>query len=190
MTKKPLKQLTQKAWNDPVVSGLVVIAIAGPVGSYFLGWWSVFAEWLASTAAFLIAATPVPNWLLLILGLTTSALLGFLALAAWTRLRPSRKTHTYTEDTFLNMRWRWQYYGNTIMSITPYCPHCDLQIQPRRTPKLDMMSMRGIGNTHQTQYFCDGCGAQIHTTDTRHDGTIDFVERQIRRNLRARQPSP
>jgi hypothetical protein len=46
--------------------------------------------------------------------------------------------YSYTSDTFLNIFWRWRWFGgltkphpDNILDLSPYCPKCGLRIEPK-----------------------------------------------------------
>jgi hypothetical protein len=48
--------------------------------------------------------------------------------------KPSEESwRSYKTDTFLGLRWRWDYLGNSteVYKLKAYCPVCDLQLDPK-----------------------------------------------------------
>ena len=121
--KRPPKWLF--AFILAVLAGLAVEWLT-PL-SLFGSAWSFVAVVLSSTWGWAIEKSHVANWFLY--GLIIAVIVLFLALVrilANVVRKPAY--HSYTEDNFLGVHWKWKFYDDTISDPIPYCPNCQMQL--------------------------------------------------------------
>jgi hypothetical protein len=156
--------------------------------AYFLDWWWPAMSRSAPGAYDLLAErTSVPNWLL---GLLVGMALLFTGGVINGLLSRRPRWSAYTEDTFFGLVWRWRYsivVGDGVpVDLTPFCPHCDFQLQP--DPAADAGPGDGI------TYRCDSCGRALESFDgsafALQRKIERLIERRIRHQGRARPASP
>lgn len=143
-----------------VVGGLIVEVIKGfPL----LRWTVAIVE---GTARWLGTPVPVPRWSVVLFWMLLAALvwLGVNRLRreagpAWLR---------YREDDFLEFRWRWGYFGQSIAegTITPYCPHCMCQ--------MIFTAASAYTSVPHTQILCQECG---------YNRTFDGIAMELRQRV-------
>ncbi len=136
-----LWEQVKKRWSDPVWSKIIATTIVAIVSALFYGlvWLyqdTKFVVWLKNWA---ITQTPVANWILVLLALLSLCLAIGVVLATrrfWSQKKHSKKKkptsyRNYTSDTISGICWRWEYAPpGDVWSLIPYCPNCDLQIEP------------------------------------------------------------
>jgi hypothetical protein len=141
-------------------------------------------DWIASAAMWLwvlVTTTyKLPAWLtwLLITGCVTFLVRTVIAY----RKSKAITFQRYNEDTFLDLRWKWQYGQDGKMtgikngSITPYCPKCGVRMN---TASLEY----GRGNVAIITVSCLACDHAVKvttgpTSDVR-ERIAGLVEREI-----------
>jgi hypothetical protein len=163
-------------WSN-VIAGLIVAGILA-VAASTLNWWPTILRAVTAAYYFLGARTPVVNWLLGLLILIALMFVGVIvaiAIAPASR-PPTPSVQDYTKDTFENLVWRWRYnvHGG-IYDLTSFCPHCDFQVYPKRSPYL-------AGS--QSVYNCASCGRWLgvfnEPVDDLHDRVARLIEQKIR----------
>jgi hypothetical protein len=163
--------LLKRLWADPVWSKVISsLILAIPAGA-LIRWWSHCVTTVVAGWEFLIETTLVANWLLITLALGT---LGFIIIViiAFTENRstPSLSWTAYVLDTFDDIRWRWRYgVDGAIHDVCPFCPRCDMQINPHMLPYL---------NEYRTIFRCDSCGFERQI-----DGGLHEIEHLIKRYI-------
>lgn len=177
--------MIKSLWKDPVWSAVIaagLIAALGVIGTYFLGFWpfirdAVFVGW-----KYLWASSLWPNWaigLLIVTSFPTILLiiLGLLELSKGGRNEPSEPSwFNYTQDTFFNLRWRWNYADGRIGGLTSYCPRCDFQVFPFDASRWAAVPRIG--------FHCDSCQSDLGEFQE-SPGTLESkVERFIQQKIR------
>jgi hypothetical protein len=172
----------KKIWKDSVVSnvlgGVITAAILG-VATYLAGLWPTIAAVASKTVSFVVASTPIPNWLLVPICL----LAAFGTYALLVKLYPHRTEpdwHDYQKDTFFDIVWHWRYstYDNSIMDLTPFCPCCGTQL-------LQVHKSSMPYHPYQTIYHCRRCdvpteiGKNVNDVLTDVSLEIDRKRRQM-----------
>ena len=180
--------LFRQIWADPVWSKVIAGVILGaPAVLAAYNWWTEFVAAVARTARFLLATTPVWNWLIVIFCLCAVVVVGIFALVVYAWIRPdvAPSWRTYRADEFLGMKWRWRYDDNNqIRDLLPFCPHCDFQIVPHDASD-SPVSIR-------TEFRCDDCETHVCTLNSSLPVIEDRVARQIQKKMRSgewRNPS-
>ena len=171
-------------WKDPVWSTVIaagVIAAAGALGTYLLGFWPTIASFGRHIWHLVTASTEVPNWLLVLLGLAIIPTLLLLAVAVWTSFAKSDSGQAtwgrYTSDTFFNLRWRWRYTAGRIDALNTFCPHCDYQVFP-----YDASGFTGID---RIGFKCDSCSRSLGEFDESIRSLTSKVERFVQQKIRS-----
>jgi hypothetical protein len=179
-TGKVMGAFFRRAWNDPVGSKVIavaIVALAGLVATWTF--WHHLLVWGLALVAFLFATTAMPNWLVGIL-LGPALVLIVLAAAVFVRASPNESpdpTRDYCEDHFLGAVWRWRYLnGHEIYSPTPFCPRCDAQIIPHQTSGYAIVDSIGLA--------CDICSGFKIEFEESWDGLQDKVIRMIQLKIR------
>jgi hypothetical protein len=170
----------RRIWADPVWSKVIsaVILAAFPAAAAY-NWWAEVVAAIAIAARFLLAATPVPNWLLGIVGLCVIVVVSIIifGLYAWLHPRVVPSWRSYREDVFLGLKWRWRYDDDgRIYRLLPFCPSCDFQIVPH-----DASDAGGL----RIRFLCDGCARPEITVNGALAEILDRVARHIERKIRA-----
>jgi predicted RNA-binding Zn-ribbon protein involved in translation (DUF1610 family) len=164
-----------KITEHPVVSTLVTTAILALVSNW-AGWWPAIGSAFQSTICWLSKSSQIPNWAIVLSGLfivTTLAAFGFFALAIYR----TPALNEGMESVFgLNWRWRINPYGGQ-MSVTAFCPSCDLQLIPTIIP--------GSYREDSARYSCPNCPS-IDTIRKAPDMTERDVVLEIDRRRRQR----
>lgn len=187
----PAKQTNQSsrlkhAAEHPILSGLIVAAVAAVGGSI---WATVKGAWpavLSATWSLILAAwlwlgstTGVWNWLLILLTAVSLGAIGVFVVAVWqNRTSPTPLTpQDYISDSFEGLRWFWNYdYFGKVSNIYACCPDCLLQLEPRYDARM-------YGSDRIT-YACENCKATKATFDEHHNKLESRIERFIHKKLR------
>jgi hypothetical protein len=136
--------------NHPVWSGLIVAGVCSVAGTItgFIDWTEVWNV-VVMGWRFLVGTSAVPNWFIAAVGLYI-----ILTFIIFLRNLPVRESEvdwlSYRDDKFFGVRWRWRYIDYRVSSLNPFCPSCDLQLDPVR----DSI----FGAIDSVSLFCD-CGA-------------------------------
>ena len=124
--------MLKKIWHDSVWSEVIaqgifdviktclvpVVLVFGVVAVAFLtGLWPKISEFSQKSILFVLSSSQVPNWLLLILCVTT--VLYIIKMGRGTIHRFVSKENepawkSYTEDLIEGIRWRWTYKDGSI----------------------------------------------------------------------------
>lgn len=120
----------------------------------------------------------VPGWLLAGVGFVLLLSCGYVVgtlfkLLPW-KAKPA--WHAYSADTFSDLLWRWSYRDKSIESLTPHCPHCDIELLIRKRDQAPPVYV---------YFVCDNCGK----TKLRKPGTYAHIQERttckIERNIRS-----
>ena len=173
----------KQIWSDPVWSKVIASAILAGfavTGTYLLHWWPAIGYALSRVSGFLVAKTPVWNWLL---ALMISIIVVVMAIAVLAYRAAKQELPnpllSYTSDEFLGVEWRWHYGPRwRIEGIHSLCLRCGLQIFMADASAYDVFPRIVV--------YCDECGQKTREVD----GNTHMVERRvirlIQRNLRER----
>jgi hypothetical protein len=162
--------MLRKAWNDPVWSKVIagaILAAAGGLFAYFLGWWPAIIRGAVQQYA-------LPNWLLILLALAALPTPILMGAALWYRVFPtpaqSPPWAVYTSDVLLGVRWRWRYgQGWALYDLTCFCPACDFQVYAATAGAFRAAPL--------ITFRCDSCGR--HIAD--FDGSVEELESKVTR---------
>jgi hypothetical protein len=170
-----------KVWNDPVWSKViagVILTVLAVIGTRLLNWWPTIGRFINSVWGFISSATVVPNWLLGLLCLLSLPMILLICVLVWSKFHPSQNKgpdwHTYTSDIFEGIRWRWHYSYDAIGNLYPYCPKCNLQINPDDS----MISLTG-----QIRFYCDGCNWKLRKLSESEGSLENKVKRLINQKI-------
>lgn len=139
-----------------------------------------------TTSQWIVAATPTPHWLLIIMGLAVLGWLVVLAALLKGNREEARQTFNvlaYDNDEFFGMRWRWQWIeGVGPRNIIPFCLKCDMQIDP---------CLQGGGYTFVAPLIfpcrlCREVQYEVGAGDTNFEDVQREVALLIQRNVRQR----
>lgn len=180
-----LDTVLRKIWQDPVWSKIIATAILGGAGWFAYHWWPGLRSAIAAFWMFLLATSPVPHWLLgsLIL-IALIAVLMFISNISKVVLPDENPYgnvvpvvpdwHSYRDDDFFGLRWRWGYDNNMIQRPMPFCPICDYQLLPDNT----MMFAGSVC------FHCDSCRKNVATLPESWDSLQSKVGRFIEQKIR------
>lgn len=166
-----------------VAAGLIVAAVVSGIGyvaNSAFGWWEALAGYALDLFVFLRATSTVPNWLaalVLVLALPTIVVLVMLI---WKLMKPmsEKDWRSYRSDIILGLRWRWDYAGDRVNEVVPFCPHCDFQLFPRNNgPQYGFES-------HRFYFECENCGGELPKFDESYRQLEGRVIRTVQLNLR------
>lgn len=172
-------------WKDPVWSSViatVILATGGMAGMYFLNLWPTIGSYATDLAKSAVGPSEVPNWLFWIaVALAMPTVLFLLALLRnafrSTTNSVTNNWHSYTEDNFFGLHWRWEYYsGGNIGGVHSFCPHCDFQVFPHQASAYSSLNC--------IAFHCDGCGQDLGTFNENYTSLESKVERFIQQKLR------
>ena len=164
-----------RVWRDAARGAVVGVAVL-LAATYFSEWWWPAVRGSAPDVYEMLARhTSIPNWLLA--GLVGIALV-FTATVIGSLVSRRPRWRSYTEDEFFGLVWRWRYsvvVGEGIpVDLTPFCPFCDLQVQP----------VLAAGGHDGIACLCDGCGRTLGTFQESAFALQRNVERLIHRRIR------
>lgn len=128
----------------------------------------------------LVASHSLPGWMWLIafilslIGLVNIFIL-FKSPAAESEIK------SYTSDFIYNVKWRWDWIGNSITNLWCFCPHCDATLVYD-----DSSCQRLYTENIRTDFICENCN---HTVVASVPGgnkqyVIGAIEREIDRRIR------
>jgi hypothetical protein len=174
----------KKAWNDPVWSKVIAVAIIGAASitaPFFFGWWPAISSGVSVTIRFLVASTALPHWAILIMVLLSLTALLALGAMLWARIRPHATSSlpdwtSYTTDVFLGLRWKWTYIGTQMSNPAAFCPTCDYQIHPQRG--------RRRGSDTIIDFHCDSCSKTVASFTDSYGELKSKAERLAQKNIR------
>jgi len=150
------------------------------MATYFAGWWPSIASFTSKVGSLATSARSVPNWLFVILVLSTLAVLVLAGVAVWAIFFSSDSTpsfRSYTEDVVLGIRWRWHYGSDgSIYNLVSFCPRCDYQIFARNSS--------GYRAVDSLEFRCEDCGAVVAHFEVPLEEVESRVMRHIQKNLR------
>lgn len=125
----------KKVWKDPVGSAVIagaILAVAGVGVATIQGWWPKIGVGVFDAAKWLVRSSSHPNWLLIVLWLSTLGAAFTLVAMAIERWRgvdePPITWRSYCRDNFRGVAWQWTYTGGShakIERLTPLCPSCE-----------------------------------------------------------------
>lgn len=159
-------------WSSVIASGIVAAA------TYALDWWPAIRDALAFGWAWLMAATPTPNWVLCLLAIPAFLAAILLGVFVWDRFHPSPPAaevggphwSSYRSDNIAGVKWEWGYTRTgTISGLTCFCPLCDFQIYPEQS---------GFGGAG-VRFSCDNCHSRLGEYNDARSSLKNFVERTI-----------
>jgi hypothetical protein len=171
----------KKVWHDPVwgnvIAGLILLALTSSV-TYFLDWWPAVGEVAQAIYRFALLSTPLPNWIIGVVGLFAVPTLLILLLLLWKPAfsqEPNWKEN-YTTDTFSNLRWRWSFFDDgEPYKLTTFCAQCDFQIYPQQV---------GAYGVDRIAFKCDLCGQRLAEFDESFDSLENNIKRRIQHKVR------
>lgn len=112
----------------PAISSLILYLVPG-------GWpWvaSKTKDIVAGSYRWLVNPILVPNWLFWLLCLVGAAVVVVLIMMLTGKNPSATQSQLFTKSEFFGILWRWLYHQDGgIHSVTPFCPRCDLQLQPK-----------------------------------------------------------
>lgn len=165
-------------WSDPVWSKVIsaaIIAVAVGAGSYFLKWWPAIGKAVSAAGRFLVAKTPVWNWLLGVAAIYIALTL-IEARLVHNKKRRKPSVPPYIEDVFFGVRWRWRYSGTEIVNLHCLCLGCGLQVY--------FFNIGPFAAIPRLGARCDDCGQRSDEYDGDGEMLESHVIRLIHRNLR------
>lgn len=176
--------MLKKLWNDPVWSKViagVILAIGATFATFFFDWSSMIGKFVAQCYAFIVATTPIPNWVLLLIAILALPTVIFFGAVVWQKAFPSRSTASswknYTTDFFFGLRWRWRYRGEgLIYDMHTFCRHCDFQVYAQ-----DVSSYRVIDHL---AFRCDSCGCHLAEFQEAYASIESKTKRFIQQKIR------
>jgi hypothetical protein len=169
-----------KIWHDPVWSKVIsalIVAGLGLLVTYFK-WWPPIWGGIVAAINFILSDIQIPIWLFAILLVIA---LGALILALFIFIMSMRTEtaphHRYTQDDFVEMRWRWN-YGDAgyIYDVVPFCPNCDMQVYGRPVNTYGVMD--------RIRFECDSCHTYLGEHDKSWLELEDWIKRLIQKNIR------
>ena len=176
--------MLKSIWKDPVWGAVIATGIAtaiGAISTYSLGFWPSISTAATSAWQFLLASTPVSNWVLVMLALPVILVLFLIAVVIrelWSDSSMTKPTWSaYTTDTFFSLRWRWRYVDGSVDRLNTFCPHCDYQVFPQRASAYDVID--------RIAFKCDSCHQHIGAFDESYDQLQSKAERFIQQKLRS-----
>lgn len=176
----------KRAAEHPILSGLIVAAVAAVAGSIWAtvkGVWpavlSAIWSWITAAWLWLGSTTGVWNWLLILLTVVSLGAIGAFVVAVWqNRNSPTPLTQQdYRSDSFEGLRWFWTYdYFGKVSGIYACCPDCLLQLEPKYDARM-------YGSDRIT-YACEHCKVTKAAFDEHHNKLESRIERFIHKKLR------
>lgn len=174
-----------RLWKDPVWSKVIatgIVAAAGGLGAYLLGYWPVVSRTFSVGWHFLLSLSHISNWVIALLVLCAAPSVIFLTALAWHVVRGEGSSipnwTSYKTDTFLGLRWRWDYSGGSIIRLNSFCPVCDYQVFARHASIYDF--------AERISFSCDSCHrnlADFAGSQTHLESKIErFIQQKIRNN--------
>lgn len=175
--------MLKAVWKDPVWSAVIaagIVAAAGLVATYALDLWPAIGAWARSAWIAAGQLSQAPNWLVWVLALVAlPTVLAVIALG-WLALRPEQQAstwRTYTQDEFLGLRWRWNYFASgNLEDPLPFCPGCDYQVHPHHASAYAAVDRIG--------FYCDSCSRNLPTFEESFDSLQSKVRRFIQQRIR------
>lgn len=179
-----MPEIVKRVWSDPVWSKVIatlIIAAAAAAGSYFLDWWPTIGGALTEAYRFLQASTTLPNWALILGGISSlpSVLLvgALLRHWLWDSDSQSPSWQSYVSDIYFDLRWRWKYLDDgNIYDVHTFCPHCDYQVFAGHVSPYRMIDHIG--------FKCDSCGRKLAEFQDSYESLENKTKRFIQQKLR------
>lgn len=179
-----MSQTLKDLWHDPVWSKVIagiILAAGSVVGTYFLNWWPAIGEALAYIYQCLMARSSLPNWGLLILGLTSIPSLLLFGIMSWQLICPQKSQsiswRSYMSDLYFNLRWRWKYFDDgQIYDVHTFCPHCDFQVYAQ-----DRSSFHAIDHI---EFHCESCNRNLAEFEESFKSIENKTKRFIQQKIR------
>jgi len=176
--------MLKSIWKDPVWAAVIstgITAAIGAAGTYALNLWPTIGAWAAQAWSYMGRPSQVPNWVVWVLVLLGLPTIGGVAAIIWVAVRPTQEAETlrtYTQDHFLGLRWRWNYFpSGKLEDPLPFCPHCDYQLQPHQASAYAAIDRIG--------FHCDSCGTDLPTFDESFDSLQGKIRRFIQQKIRS-----
>ena len=174
----------KKIWHDPVWSKVIAAVIIGFFGLYFSPWWQNIKSFIAGIFSYSLQDSSVTNWQLWLMSACSLLVALVILVVVWQTLFPTSPVSIkpewkikYTEDLFFNVRWRWRYSAdNQVVSITTYCPKCDLQIYASDTSS--------YGAVPKISFICEICNKQSQEVQGTYSELENKVGRFIHQKIR------
>lgn len=179
MEKKKLGRALVILVVVPVLVKGLESTFAEPIKLGIIRGWNL----IVSLCDWLTSPHEVTGWVLALLCVSSSMLVAGISMdiiSANTEKKNKKNKiifdyHKYTTDIFDGARWRWNYHGNSISAVSPYCPDCDSQLigEPRG------YSAAGIN------LFCERCNRIVIKTGMDYPEEIEArAKREIGRRIR------
>lgn len=169
---------TKGIWHDPVwskVIAAVILFVLTAAGTYFLELWPTIGRVAWTVGDFLIAKTPVWNWLLILGGILIVAIAA-IVISAFNAAGKAKSPALYMTDKFYGVRWKWRYVSGDVDALHCICLKCGLQVY--------FANVGTYSFFHQVVSKCDDCGAVVGPFDGSYEDLESRVIRMIHRNLR------
>jgi len=162
--------------NHPIWSGLVVAGLCSFAGTvtglidWAEAWNIVVMGW-----RYLTDSSTVANWLIALVGLYI-----IFTFILFLRNLPERVSEvswlSYRTDKFFGVQWRWRYIDYRVSNLNPFCPSCDLQLDPVQDSMFHAIDSITL--------HCD-CGAGPWRYDKSWDKLNHDVTKRIQQKIRA-----
>lgn len=179
------KRLCSRAWNDPVGSQIISVAVLACAGALWslcgrlgifpapVDVWNRVGPWLGTSR-------PTPTWALLLLPAGGAFVLFLLQRATRRgRLALVPDSRGYVTDELLGMRWRWTWAtsGNEPRNLIAYCSTCDMEIVAHQRGD-------GLVQSFSVVLRCDRCHRDVGPFTGMPVDVRDQARRLIERNRR------
>lgn len=110
----------------------------------------------------------------------TILILVVLLTSPWLISAFSFRLSDYTTDTFLGVRWRWEWdVLDDPTHITPFCPECDFRLEL----EVDNDPLR---RRKGTVVNCEECGFD-HSWDRPPRQLLDYIRKMIKKKVRSEE---
>jgi hypothetical protein len=193
--------MLKKIWHDSVWSKVIaqgiidviktcivpVVLVFGAVAVAFLtafltGLWPKIFGFFQKSILFVLSSSQVPNWLLLILGVTTvlyGIKMGRTVIHRFVSKENEPAWKSYTEDLIEDIRWRWTYKDNIYIpeQLASFCSKCDCMIIPNNTSS---------GPRREVRFICENCNEVIRFPQEYSNDVLQRVTLKIERKIRKR----
>lgn len=177
--------LVKKIWTDQVGSKVIATAIVALLvagATIFFDFWPTIKGFGTEAYNLALTPTPLPNWLIAILGLLAAIPILLLLAIIWEQAFSSapnaEEWRNYSSDDFFGLRWRWHYFNNAQPhTLCTFCPACDFQLYGKSRDSFT----HGISSM---EFNCDSCGKRFDVFEDSHGEMEDKVKRFIQQKLR------